>query len=90
MQKPSTGLCLILSPGFVPDLLCKVAKASDDMYLWIQKKKRNREIEKKKKTGTRDKVICLSSQEGGVKVTIQDDMSTFLSSNILKTACCCC
>ena len=49
MQKPSTGLCLILSPGFVPDLLCKVAKASDDMYLWIQKKKRNREIEKKKK-----------------------------------------
>lgn len=90
MQKPSTGLCLILSPGFVPDLLCKVAKASDDMFLWIQKKKRNWEIEKKKKTGTRDKVICLSSQEGGVKVTIQDDMSTFLSSNILKTACCCC
>ena len=90
MQKPSTGLCLILSPGFVPDLLCKVAKASDDVYLWIQKNKRNREIEKKKKTGTRDKVICLSSQEGGVKVTIQDDMSTFLSSNILKTACCCC
>lgn len=49
MQKPSTGLCLILSPGFVPDLLCKVAKASDDMFLWIQKKKRNWEIEKKKK-----------------------------------------
>ena len=49
MQKPGTGLCLILFLGFVPDLLRKVPKASDDMYLWIQKnKKRNWEIKKKK------------------------------------------